>query len=461
MTSPKETQAGSIEHNNSGLGYDDEKDKMDEREAILGLAAKAKNASRMLAQSTIGVRNKTIFYFLEALQDHKAEILAANKKDRDTANPKDPLTKRLAFDDSKLAVVLDGLKALVAMDDPLGKIDLARELDQDLNLYRVTCPIGVVAVIFEARPDALPQIASLCIKSANAIILKGGKEALETNKVLFACLQEALHKAELPADCAHLLTTRTAVDALLCADKYVDLVIPRGSNSLVTYVQDNTRIPVLGHAEGICHIYIDKSADGEKAKRVCIDAKTNYPAACNSLETLLIHKDIAPGLIIDIIAGLRTRGVEVKADPVISAVCAAKSISVLPADESDWSTEYCDLTLSIKSVDNVDEAIDHINAYGSGHTDGIMCENEEIWKHFFTGVNSAGVFRNASTRFADGFRYGFGAEVGISTNKMHPRGPVGIEGLVTYKYKLEGIGQTVEDYASGQKSFTHKEIGND
>jgi glutamate-5-semialdehyde dehydrogenase len=453
MTTPDKSTAGSIDQNDDGT-----KDAAGEKAMVLGLAARAKDASRLLAQSPIGTRNQALFYFMEALQDHKDEILAANKKDRDNADPKDALTKRLAFDQAKLDVVLDGLKALIAMNDPLGKIDLARELDQDLNLYRVTCPIGVVAVIFEARPDALPQIASLCIKTGNAIILKGGKEAQETNKVLFACLQESLGKAKLPADCAHLLVTRSAVDALLAADKFVDLVIPRGSNSLVTYVQDNTRIPVLGHAEGICHIYIDNSADGEKAKRVCVDAKTNYPAACNSLETLLIHKDVPPGLIVEIIGALRVRGVEIKADHTIGEVCAARSIAILPADDSDWATEYCDLTLSIKSVEDVDEAIDHINRYGSGHTDGIVCQNDATWQHFFSGVNSAGVFRNASTRFADGFRYGFGAEVGISTNKMHPRGPVGIEGLVTYKYKLEGSGQTVEDYTSGQKSFTHKEI---
>jgi glutamate-5-semialdehyde dehydrogenase len=440
---------------------DDSIDEGGEKELILALAARAKSASRILGQSELGPRNQAIFYFLEALLDHKDEILEVNKQDCASADPKDPQTKRLALDASKLAVVVEGLRALVAMGDPLGKIDLARELDQDLNLFRVTCPIGVVAVIFEARPDALPQIAALCLKSANAIILKGGKEAEGTNKVLFSCLQEALTKAKLPADCAHLLTTRTAVLALLSADKYVDLVIPRGSTNLVTYIQDNTRIPVLGHAEGICHIYIDSTADGEKAKRVCIDAKVNYPAACNSLETLLIHKDVPHKLIVDIIGGLRSKGVEVKADPIVSKICATRSISVLPAEESDWSTEYCDLTLSIKSVENVDQAIDHINAYGSGHTDGIICESEEVWKHFFDGVNAAGVFRNASTRFADGFRYGFGAEVGISTNKMHPRGPVGIEGLVTYKYKLEGAGQTVEDYTSGEKSFTHKELPND
>ncbi len=440
---------------------DDPINERSEKETILALAARAKSASRLLGQSALGPRNQAIFYFAEALLDHKDEILEANKKDCACADPKDPLTKRLAFDENKLAVVVEGLRALVAMEDPLGKVDLARELDKDLNLYRVTCPIGVVAVIFEARPDALPQIAALCLKSGNAIILKGGKEAEGTNKVLFSCLQEALTKTHLPADCAHLLTTRAAVQALLSADKFVDLIVPRGSNSLVTYIQDNTRIPVLGHAEGICHIYIDSTADGDKAKRVCIDAKVNYPAACNSLETLLIHKDVAAKVIIDIIGGLRSKGVEVKADPVVSSICAMRSISVLPAEDSDWSTEYCDLTLSIKSVENVDQAIDHINTYGSGHTDGIICESEEVWNHFFGGVNAAGVFRNASTRFADGFRYGFGAEVGISTNKMHPRGPVGIEGLVTYKYKLEGSGQTVEDYTSGEKSFTHKELSHD
>ena len=426
--------------------------------AVMALSARAKSASTIIGQSEMAVRNQAIFYFYDSLLDNQTAILEANARDCAKADAKDPQTKRLKLDQAKLAVVLDGLKALTAMDDPLGKIDLARELDEDLNLYRVTCPIGVVAVIFEARPDALPQIAALCLKSGNAVILKGGKEAEETNKVLFACLQSALNKANLPTDAAHLLTSREAIQALLAADRYVDLIIPRGSNNLVTYVQENTRIPVLGHSEGICHIYVDKSADGEKAKRVCIDAKINYPAACNALETLLLHKDLAPGLVIDIIAGLKAKGVEVKGDESIRNLCATRSISLMPATDKDWTTEYGELILSIKTVDNLQAAIDHINIYGSGHTDAIICESEPAWKQFFGSVNSAGVYRNASTRFADGYRYGFGAEVGISTNKIHPRGPVGIEGLVTYKYKLEGNGQTVEDYGNGAKTFKHRDL---
>ncbi|MBS1995294.1 MAG: glutamate-5-semialdehyde dehydrogenase [Cyanobacteria bacterium SZAS LIN-2] len=429
-----------------------------EKQLVLNLAARAKTASRILGQSDIAGRNRALTYFAEMITDRQAEILAANKKDMAAADEKDPLTKRLGLDDKKLSAVIDGLKALIALDDPLNRVDMARELDSELNLYRVTCPIGVVAVIFEARPDALPQIASLCIKSGNAVILKGGKEAEATNRVLFDCLQKALTKSGLPADCAHLLSSREAVQALLQADKYVDLIIPRGSNSLVTYVQDNTRIPVLGHAEGICHIYVDSTANGDKAKAVVVDAKVNYPAACNALETLLIHKDVETRVIIDIVSGLKAKGVEVKADETIGTLCRERSIGTSPAQATDWSTEYCDMTISVKSVSGLDEAIEHINQYGSGHTDGIICESDSAWQQFFTGVNSAGVFRNASTRFADGFRYGFGAEVGISTNKMHPRGPVGIEGLVTYKYKLEGNGQTVEDYSNGKKSFTHREL---
>jgi glutamate-5-semialdehyde dehydrogenase len=430
----------------------------DEGQQVISQAIKAKAAARLMGQSAIGARNQAIFHFYEALLDNKEAILAANQKDMARADANDPQTKRLKLDQAKLAVVIDGLKALIKMDDPLGRIDLARELDKGLNLYRVTCPIGVIAVIFEARPDALPQIASLCLKSGDAVILKGGKEAEETNKELFACLQKAMLKAQLPVDAVHLLTSREAVKALLAADKYVDLIIPRGGNALVTYVQENTRIPVLGHAEGICHIYIDSTADGEVAKRVCVDAKVNYPAACNAVETILIHKDVAQGMIVEIVGALRAKGVEVKGDPEIVRICATRSLSVLLADEDDWATEYGDMTIAVKMVDDLDAAIIHINEYGSGHTDAIICQSAERWEKFFGGVNSAGVYRNVSTRFADGYRYGFGAEVGISTNKMHPRGPVGIEGLVTYKYKLEGQGQTVEEYSNGEKTFSHKDL---
>jgi len=431
---------------------------MNGNQPVTTLASKAKSASRVLGQAGIEQRNNALKAFAQNILIDKSVILAANAEDMGRADATDPLTRRLGLDEKKLATIIEGLEALITLGDPLGQIDLARELDKDLNLYRVTCPIGVVAVIFEARPDALPQIASLCIKSGNAIILKGGKEAEATNKALFECLQKALASAGLPTDCAHLLFGREAVQELLTADKYVDLIIPRGSNSLVTYVQENTRIPVLGHAEGICHIYVDRTAGGDMAKAVCVDAKVNYPAACNALETLLIHKDVSANTIVDIVGGLKQKGVDVKGDDTIRTICRERSIDVAPAKDSDWSTEYCDLTLSIKSVANLDEAIEHINTFGSGHTDGIICEDDKAWQAFFTGVNSAGVFRNASTRFADGFRYGFGAEVGISTNKMHPRGPVGIEGLVTYKYKLEGSGQTVEDYSNGKKNFTHKEL---
>jgi glutamate-5-semialdehyde dehydrogenase len=432
-------------------------------EAALALekAAKAKLAAPLMAQSPIESRNQAIYHFYENVLDNKAKILAANERDMAAASAADPQTKRLKLDDKKLASVVDGLKALIKMPDPLGKVDLARELDKGLELYRVTCPIGVVCVIFEARPDALPQIAALCIKSGDVVILKGGKEAEQTNKELFACLEQALKKANLPSDAAHLLNSREAVQALLGADKHIDLVIPRGGNSLVTYVQNNTRIPVLGHAEGICHIFVDKSADLDMAKQICVDAKINYPSACNAVETLLFHKDLAAQTVVDVIAALRAKGVEVKADATIEHLCASKHISVQPANEADWRTEYGDNIIAVRQVDTVDAAIEHINTYGSAHTDTIICKDDKAWQKFFAGVGSAGVFRNASTRFADGFRYGFGAEVGISTNKMHPRGPVGIEGLVTYKYKLEGSGQIVADYIDGARRFTHQDIKND
>jgi glutamate-5-semialdehyde dehydrogenase len=454
---------------------------------VMQLARQAALAAPALASTSLEKRNQTILQFAEILDRRRAEILEANSKDALNKDAAEFKSGRMAIDNSKIDTVIAGCKALVAMNDPLGAIDYAKELDEGLRLYRVTCPIGVIGIIFEARPDVLPQIAALALKSGNAILLKGGQEVEHTNKVLFACLQEALKTAGLPESSAALLASRSDVAALLKADQYVDLIIPRGSNSLVSYIQSNTKIPVLGHAEGICHVYVHHSADIEQAMSVAVDAKCDYPEACNTMETLLLDKALTAEKQLAILTALHKAEVELKLDSALFTLCTTSGLNsklspdsqndlqsnsqtnlqnhlktgaaISTAEEADWSREYGSLCLSAKIVDGVDEAIVHINQYGSGHTDAIICQDNQAWLKFFNGVKSAGVYHNASTRFADGFRYGFGAEVGISTSKLPPRGPVGLEGLVTYKYKIEGAGHKASDYhGAGAKSFRHTDI---
>lgn len=447
--------------------------------SVMELARLASLAAPALASTSLEKRNQTILKFAEILDSRRAEILEANAKDALNKDAVEFKSGRMAIDNSKIDTVIAGCKALVAMKDPLGAIDFAKELDNDLRLYRVTCPIGVIGIIFEARPDVLPQIAALALKSGNAILLKGGQEVEQTNKLLFSCLQEALRLEGLPESSATLLASRSDVAALLKADRYVDLIIPRGSNSLVSYIQSNTKIPVLGHAEGICHVFVHHSANIEQAIKVAVDAKCDYPEACNTMETLLLDKALTEENQLTILTALHKAGVELRLDSALMTLCTTSGLKSKPAtdlqtdlqtslqttaaisaaDEADWSREYGSLCLSAKVVAGVDEAIVHINQYGSGHTDAIICQDNSTWLKFFNGVKSAGVYHNASTRFADGFRYGFGAEVGISTSKLPPRGPVGLEGLVTYKYKLEGAGHRASDYhGAGTKSFLHTDI---
>lgn len=426
------------------------------------IAKKAKAASIVLAQLSQDQRNKALLAVASSISQYRDEILANNRQDLlatkllvKSGRMSAVLYDRLKLDDAKLHNMLTGIQQVVAMDDPIGRVTLATELDEDLTLYRVTCPIGVIGVIFESRPDALVQISSLCLKSGNAVLLKGGSEAENSNRALFSAIHSSAVEQGIPAEAMVLLESREDVNALLGADGFVDLIVPRGSNDLVRFIQQNTVIPVIGHAEGICHIYVDCDGDLEKAVRIIFDAKVEYPAACNAVETLLVHRDVAASLLPRVADVLKSRGVELRCDErSIQYVADAKQSSV-----SDWSTEYCDLILSIKVVDSLDEAIQHINLYGSNHTDAIVTERDAAWERFFAGVNSAGVYLNASTRFADGYRYGFGAEVGISTGKLHPRGPVGLEGLVTYKYKLVGDGHTGNMYsATGGRRFTHRKL---
>ena len=418
---------------------------------IADAARQMKLASPEVAATSIEVRNAALAAIREALIANAAEIFAANAEDlaaAEAAGVAPAIVKRLKFDQHKLDDVCAGIQDLIGLPDPIGAVLLDRDLDEGLRLKRIACPIGVIGVIFEARPDALVQISTLCLKSGNCSILKGGSETARTNKALFGFIHQAAVTAGMPGACMMQVEAREDIGKLLACDGSVDLLIPRGSNSFVRYIMDNTRIPVMGHADGICHIYVDASADPDIAIPVIIDAKTQYTAACNAVETLLVHQDIAPSFLPRLAEACQQAGIELRGDAAVRGI-----VDCVPATDADWATEYLDLIVSAKVVADIDEAIAHINRYGSHHTDTIMAEDDAAAARFMQLVDSAGVYRNCSTRFADGFRYGFGAEVGISTSKLHARGPVGLEGLVTYKYQIEGHGHIVGDYASGKRSF--------
>ena len=423
---------------------------------IAEIAREMKLASPEVAATSTETRNAALAAIKEALAANAAVIFEANEADLAAAEESGvapAIVKRLKFDQHKLDDVCAGIDDLIKLADPVGAVLLDRELDEGLRMRRIACPIGVIGVIFEARPDALVQISTLCLKSGNCSILKGGSETMRTNKALFELIHAAATAAGMPELCMFQIEAREDIGKLLACDGSVDLLIPRGSNSFVRYIMDNTRIPVMGHADGICHIYADASADVELSVPVIIDAKTQYTAACNAVETLLVHRAVAPSLLPPLAAACAEAGVTLRGDADTQAI-----IDCDPATDDDWATEYLDLILSIKIVDDIDEAITHINRYGSHHTDAIMAEDDAAAAHFMQLVDSAGVYRNCSTRFADGFRYGFGAEVGISTSKLHARGPVGLEGLVTYKYEIEGHGHIVGDYATGKRSFHSRDL---
>ncbi len=418
------------------------------------MASRARESFYILSAQPLSARNGALLRMAEVLEAEKADIFAANEADlmkAETEGLASPLLHRLRFDEAKLRQVCDGLRALADLPDPIGETVFCHEITEGLRLYRVTCPIGVIGVIFESRPDALVQIASLTIKSGNAALLKGGREALGTNGVLIRCVRRALEEAGLPADAAQLMETREDVAAMLKEDRLIDLIIPRGSNAFVRYIIDNSRIPVLGHADGICHVYVDQSADLETAWKVALDSKTQNLSVCNAAETLLVHAAIAEAFLPRFADLLREKGVEIRGDERTRALIACE-----PASEADWSTEYLDAILSIRVVDSLEEAVDHINYYGSHHTDCILTQDQAAARYFMDRVDSAGVYLNVSTRFADGFVYGLGAEVGIATGKIHARGPMGLDGLTTYKYKLLGHGQTMAEMKSGERTYTHR-----
>ena len=413
----------------------------------------AKAASNTIGSLTGDAKNCCLAAIATALRDNADSILAANKVDLDNAanaNLAKPMLKRLTFDQAKLDGVIDGLHSLQKLEDPVGKILAATELDSGLDLTKVSCPIGVIGVVFESRPDALVQISSLCLKSGNAAVLKGGSEALNTNRELARVIQNACVSAGFTGDWLQLIETRDDVSEMLKLDDDIDLIIPRGSNAFVKYIMSHTSIPVLGHADGICHVYIDENANPDMAVNVTVDSKCQYVSVCNAAETLLIHAAIAPVVLPRLKVELEQHGVRLLGCPRIRAITDMEA-----ATDADWDTEYLDYVLSIKIVDSLDEAITHINTHGSGHTDVIITDNDKAASMFMQRVDSGDVFWNCSSRFSDGFRFGFGAEVGISTNKIHARGPVGLEGLVIYKYLLKGHGHIVADYAEGRKHFTH------
>ena len=405
------------------------------------IAKNAKIASKKLATISTQIKNKALLAIAEALETHSVEIFEANKKDLELAkdNVSQSIYNRLKLDENKMRDMIQGIIDIYELEDPIGKVLLQRSLDTGLILTKKTCPIGVIGIIFEARPDVISQISALAIKSSNAVILKGGKESINTNTAIMNTIQKALNSiVGFPQNVLTQVFSRDDVKEMLSQEKYIDLIIPRGGNSLVQYIKENTKIPVLGHADGICHIFVDKSADLEKAKRIIIDAKTQYPSACNAVETVLIHKEFQHKQ--ELLEALEEADIKLVTNP------------------ESWHIEYSDKILSVKETSSLEEAIEHINEYSSGHTESIITEDRDNAQIFLSAIDSAGVYHNASTRFADGFRYGFGAEVGISTNKTHARGPVGLEGLTIYKYILQGNGDIVKDYVDGKKKFNHKDL---
>ena len=425
-------------------------------ENIAFLAKKARSAALTLANTTVEQRNKALQLIADNILKNKEAILEENLKDYMAAKESNlalPLLSRLKLNNEKCNRMAESLIALSKLEDPLGKITYGKTICKGMELYRVSVPMGVVGVIFESRPDALVQIASLCLKSGNATLLKGGAEALYSNKILTRLIQEACEKASIPTTFCQLLTSREEVKEMLALDKYIDLIIPRGSNEFVAYIMKNSNIPVLGHADGICHVYIDETCDLEMAKEIVIDSKTQNLSVCNACETLLIHRNISTEFILSLVKALQENGVEVRGDLTIQKISNCKL-----ATNEDWDTEYLDAIISIAVVDSINDAIKHINQHGSHHTDCIVTNNENNVKLFMQTVDSACVFHNCSTRFSDGFIFGLGAEVGIATGKLHARGPMGLEGLCTYQYRVFGHGETMSELNNGKISLEHASL---
>ncbi len=424
------------------------------KDLLKKMADRARSAAWIMQDLSTSDKDEALDRIAAALEARAPDIEAENALDLargEAAGLPEPLMKRLRFDRNRILQAVAGVRDVRRLSDPVGRTRLSRRLDEGLELYQVACPIGVIGIIFESRPDALVQISTLCLKSGNAVLLKGGSEAGATNRILADVIAGACAGTGVPDGWIGLMESREDVGRLLEMDEQVDLLIPRGSNAFVRHIMDNTRIPVLGHADGVCHTYVDASADIPMAIRVCLDAKTQYVAVCNATETILVHRSVAAAAVPALASAFGTAGVEVFGDDDVRGMTGCS-----PAD--DWHTEYLDYKVSMRVVDSLDEAIGHINRYGSRHTDAILTRDAEAARRFLARVDSGNVFWNCSTRFSDGFRYGFGAEVGVSTSKIHARGPVGLEGLMTYKYKLLGHGDIVADFSTGARTFHHEDL---
>lgn len=429
---------------------------------IIQKVVNARRAALKLANLSSEVKNAALLKMASALSENQGPVLEANAKDvefaerlREKGKLSKALVERLKLSEDKLRDLVRMIESVAKLDDPVGKTLYAMELDRGFKLFKVSCPIGVIGAIFEARPDVLPQISALCLKSGNAVILKGGREAKFSNQILFEVIRDSTEGSGVPSGWVQLIEARREVKELLKLDEYIDLLVPRGGKNFIRYIQENTRIPVLGHAEGICHIYVDEHADIEKALNVCYDAKVQYPATCNAVETLLVHRNVAERFLPQLAERYWRAGVEIRGCERTRKILSG----IKRATEKDWRTEYLDLVISIKIVDSVEEAIDHVNTYGSRHTDAIVTSDGKAALKFLRGVDSSSVMLNASTRFSDGYRYGLGAEVGISTGKLHARGPVGLDGLTTSKFYLIGDGHTVATYLGpGARQFTHRPL---
>ena len=422
------------------------------------LFGEVRRASSLLAVSSLSERRAALASISRLLDEEKALIKEENDKDLENAEKEgisSSILHRLVFSDEKLRSVKKGYQDLCGLNDPIGKIREKRELDPEFILEKKTFPIGVIGMIFEARPDALLQIAGLSLLSGNGLILKGGKEASNTNKILVDIIKRATSSFSFGSSWILGIESREDVQVLLKAEKYVDLLIPRGSNKFVRYCMDNTRIPVMGHSDGICHTFVDKSAVFDKAVKVCVDAKVQYSAACNATETFLVHREILPSFLPLLEKAFVENNVKIQADAQYMKYLE----TAIPMVSGDEKNEYLDKECNIIAVEDVKEAVEHINAYGSHHTDAILTESKENASYFVSFVDSADVFVNCSTRFADGYRFGLGAEVGISTSKLHARGPVGLDGLMTTKWILKGQGETVGEYSGADgKEFHHREL---
>jgi glutamate-5-semialdehyde dehydrogenase len=432
--------------------------------AVADQVKSTRTASRTLARLSADQRNSILLTAADLLEAHEAEILSANQQDCQSleseiaaSSSSAALLKRLKTSAAGIKDMARQVRDVARMEDPLGQMLAATELDDGLILRKVSCALGVVAVIFESRPDVVPQVGSLAIKTGNGLVLKGGAEARQTNRILVSIWHKALAAFDSTlGDAICALEDRADVARILEMDRDIDLVVPRGSTEFVNYVFQHSRIPVLGHGSGICHVYVDSEADLSQATSIILDSKTQYPAACNSTEKILVHQDVASQFLPAVIQALQSAGVEVRGCAQTAQLCG--DLNVVPATNEDWLTEYGDLKITVKVVDSLRGAIEHINRHGSRHTDCILTQNNAIAEQFMDEVDAASVFHNASTRFADGFRYGLGAELGISNSKLHARGPVGLEGLLTYKYKLHGSGQMVSTYAGNKRPFKHKKL---